>query len=74
MNQSQFIRKVSKYGKVEAIKEGIVFTLLLTGSGLMKSSTVSEIGKLAIEYMGDKYPNIEVMSNDENYFLIILKP
>lgn len=62
-----------KYGTIQLIKEGVVFTLLITGTGLSNWATVNEIMKLVTDYTKDKYPNIEAMRNDDSFYCLILK-
>jgi predicted YcjX-like family ATPase len=65
--------KLSEFGNIEVIKEGIVFTLLLTGNGLSKSGVVTKIQTLVLEAVADRFPIIEAMKNTNNFFLLILK-
>jgi len=67
-------KKLFDFGNVETLKEGIVFTLLITGENLSHWNTISKIHDLVLDYVGDKYPNIEVAKNDKTFFLLILKP
>lgn len=67
-------RKLSRYGDIQIIKEGVVFSLLITGTGLSKSNIMKEIPDLVLGYAGDKYPFIEAMRNEETFFCLILKP
>ena len=64
---------LSKFGYIQIIKEGIVFSLLITGEGLAKSSTVNNIQMQVMEYAVEKYPFIEAMRNDDYFFCMILK-
>ncbi len=63
-----------KHGMLEICKEGLVFTVLLTGTNLSKSEVVMKIQKDVLEYAGAKYPVIEAMRNDNTFFCLILKP
>jgi hypothetical protein len=67
-------KDLSEYGVVKVLKEGFVFTLLITGKDMSKYTIVNNIQKLVLDYVGDKYPIIEVLNNSENFLLYILKP
>lgn len=54
-------------------KCGVVFTLLLTGTGLSHWNTVNEIMQDVLAVVGEKYTNIETMRNDDNFYCLILK-
>ena len=58
--------------KIELIKAGNVFTLLLKGEGLSNWETVNYINNLCLESFGDKYQMIEAMKNDNDFFLLVL--
>jgi hypothetical protein len=62
------------YGDITVLKEGVVFTVFITGKDLYNWEKVNKIQKAVLEYAGDKYPKIEVLKNDDTYFLLILKP
>lgn len=64
---------LSKHGQIEVIKDGYVFTLLMTGKQLSKWTTVSEIQENVLKYLGGKFPNIEVMRNEKEYFCLVLR-
>lgn len=66
--------KLSKHGNIQIIKEGVVFTLLLTGEKLSNAKTVQAIQQNVLEYAGEKYPLIEAIRNDESFFCMILAP
>lgn len=74
MTQGQLIRSLSKYGDVQMVKAGYVFTLLLTGTGLSKMETWLKIQQLCTDFCGDKYPVIEVLKTEDTFFLAVLKP
>jgi nucleoid-associated protein YejK len=65
---------LSKHGKVEICKADYVFTLLITGEGLSKSSVHQEIMKAVSDYCRHNYPYVEIMSNSDCYWCIVLKP
>lgn len=66
--------QLSQIATIAVIKQGYVFTLLLVGSGLSNWTTVNKIQSIVLDEVGNKYSIIEAMRNDENYFLLILKP
>ena len=66
--------RLCKFGIPQVVKEGLVFTVLITGKGLEKSETVTAIQELVLDYAVDKYPLIEAVKNEDEFFLIILKP
>ena len=47
-------RKLCKYGLVQIIKEGYVFTVLITGANLSNYKNVSGIQKDIIDYAGSQ--------------------
>lgn len=73
-NIENLMSALSEFGQVEICKAGYVFTLLMTGKGLTKSTTMNSIQMMVLEFTGDDYPTIECMRNDENYVCIVLKP
>lgn len=66
--------KLCKYGTPQIVKEGVVFTVLITGAGLTSSKSVMDLQELILSCAGDKFPIIEAFKNDENFFCLILKP
>lgn len=66
--------KLCKYGALKIVKQGVVFTVMLTGQNLSKWETVHKLQELILEYAGEQYPLIEAMVNDETFFCLILKP
>lgn len=71
---SQLQDALSKFGNIRILKEGPVFNLLMTGTGLDKSSAVTKIQELVLQYAQKKYPIIESMVNDDTLFSVVLKP
>lgn len=65
-------QKLSKYGTPQIVKEGVVFTVLITGKDLSNFEKWSNIQKLVIDYAGKKYPKIEAFVNEETFFCLIL--
>lgn len=66
--------ELSKFGELQICKEGFVFTVLITGEKLSNWVTAMGIQKLITDYAGDKYPIVECLRDDENFFCIVLKP
>jgi len=62
--------KLCKFGNPQVVKRGLVFTVFLTGENLTKWETVDKISRLSLECAGEKYPTIEVIKNEENFFLL----
>lgn len=73
MNLDNLIHKLSKKGTVQLCKEGYVFTLLMTGKKLDNWQTVYTIQQEVVEYVGEKYPLIECMRNDEYFLCLVLR-
>jgi hypothetical protein len=69
-------KTLSKYGIVEVIKDDFVFTLLMKKDkeSLTRFMVPLTIMKLCCDYLGDSKPNIEVMKNEEDFLLLVLKP
>ncbi len=65
--------KLSKYGVIAVLNAGLVFTLLIHGYNLSNMRNLHEIHELINEATQSKYPFIEVMRNEENYLIIVLK-
>lgn len=71
--KEQLIKSLSKFGDVQVYKEGSVFTLLITGTGLSSTETFLAIHRLVKEIQG-RYKNVEVLKNDDTFYLVVLKP
>ena len=66
-----------KYGNVEVIKNDYVFTLLMTKSNqynLTSGQIPLKVLGIVTSYLGQEKSKIEVMKNEEDYLLLILKP
>ena len=74
MTIDQLKMKLSKNWTIQLCKEGVVFTLLITGNGLSNFKTFNEIMGDIVEATKSKYPNIEAIKNDDTFFCAILKP
>lgn len=64
--------------EIQILKEGVVFTALLTKSPKGKSLTAMEnwmefFGAVT-KYTSEKYPIVECMKNEQEYALIVLRP
>lgn len=66
--------ELSKLGHILTLKEGVVFTLLMTGKGINKASMFLKVQGLVNDDASEKYPLIEAMNTTDEIFFIILKP
>lgn len=66
--------KLCRYGNLQILKEGVVFSVLITGKGMTNSDSVIKIKELIMSYVGEKFPIIEAMRNEEDFLCLILKP
>lgn len=73
MTIEEFKTKLCDFGSPQIVKKGIVFTVLITGKDLSKSTTVVALQSLIIKYAAKEYPIIEVLKNDDTFFCMILK-
>jgi hypothetical protein len=74
MNTDKLIEKLSKKGTVHVCKKGFVFTLFMTGKGLSDMKKLGDISKQVLDEFGGAYPIIEVMQNEDDFILMILRP
>ncbi len=74
MTEHQLRVKLSKFGNIQVMKAGLVFSLFITGTKLANATTVFDIQKSVTDFCGDKYPNIEAFRNDDTFFFMVLKP
>lgn len=74
MTLDELKKVLSAFAHIQIIKEGYVFTVLMTGKGLSNSQRVMSIQKHIMNYTADKYPLIEAIRNDDTFFCLILKP
>lgn len=74
MTYHQLKMQLSKIGTIQSIKQGYVFTLLLTGQKLSSMDTYVQITKLVTEFTKNKYPIVECLHNSDSFFLMVLKP
>ncbi|KXX72743.1 helix-turn-helix domain-containing protein [Flammeovirga sp. SJP92] len=70
----KLIYKLSKFGKVEVCKDGgEIFTLLMTGKNLANNSVLMGITCVVVDMVSKKYPTIDIMKNDDNFQLMVLR-
>lgn len=73
----EMTNELIKYGNIEVIKNDYVFTLLMTKANeysLTSGQIPLKVLGIVTSYLGQEKPNIEVMKNEEDYLLLILKP
>lgn len=72
---SKLTELLSKIGIVEVIKDDYVFTLYMINDTkfLSDHKAVFNVLEIVLKHIPDK-PKIEVMKNDDNFILLILKP
>lgn len=73
----EITNELIKYGNIEVIKNDYVFTLLMTKANeysLNSGQIPLKVLGIVTSYLGQEKPNIEVMKNEEDYLLLILKP
>jgi len=73
----EMTNELLKYGNIEVIKNDYVFTLLITKENeysLTSGQIPLKVLGIVTSYLGQEKPNIEVMKNEEDYLLLILKP
>lgn len=68
----ELLNELTPFGEVLAIKNDYVFTLLMRITDC-QASKVLKIVDLAAESVPDK-EKIELMKNDDQYLLLVLKP
>lgn len=67
-------QKLCAFGFPLIVKEGVVFTVLIKGKNLSQYKNVEAIQNLILGYAGEKYPLIEAMVNEDEFFCLVLKP
>lgn len=72
----KLIYELSKLGIVQSIKNDFVFTLLMTKDkqDLSSNQIPFKVMELVVDFVGKDKPNIEVMKNEAEFLLLILKP
>jgi hypothetical protein len=73
MNTDKLHKRLGKFGSVEMLKAGTVFTLLITGTNLSNMIKVLEIKAMVTDFLGDNYPVVECLKNDDTFFLMVLR-
>jgi len=76
LDKIQIEDKLKRFGVVEVLKIGHKFTMLIIAceNSLDKLSTFNEINKTLTDLgVLDVYPNISVLKNEEDYFLLMLE-
>ena len=70
------VEELSKIGNVEVIKNDYVFTLFMTKNNfpLTSNGNPNNIMKIITEWMGEEKQKIELIKNEGDFMLIILKP
>nr|WP_317631824.1 hypothetical protein [uncultured Flavobacterium sp.] len=64
-------KKLSELGQIEVLKNDYVFTLLMITPKAPK--IILEVLEIILSHVKDK-PNTEIIKNENDYILIILKP
>lgn len=64
--------KIPKLPKRKSLER--IITVLITGANLSNYENVQNILRDILEYAGEKYPMIEAMKNDNNFYCLVLKP
>lgn len=70
----EIAKELSKYGKIEVLKVGYVFTLIMTGKNIESFKVVEGIQSIINKHIVSDFPIVEVYKNEENFLLIVLKP
>lgn len=66
--------ELSQYGEVQVCKKGFVFVLLMTGLKNQSIGLISKIQMLVLNFTEGKFPAIEILKNDKDFIIIVLKP
>lgn len=74
--KQDLIRALSTFGHVKVAKPGSVLTIFLLRDKkpLSNGFDVVMYQQRILDIVGDRYPLIEVMVNDDDYFLLVLTP
>lgn len=66
--------QLSEYGKIEVLRASKhIATILITGCELDKLSIYNDLTSIILNKLNGEYPTIEVLKNDSNFFLMVLK-
>ncbi|TPG44350.1 hypothetical protein [Flavobacterium pectinovorum] len=68
---NKLYQDLSKFGNVEVMNAGIVFTVLITGTDLTHS--VFNVIGIINNWQKGKFPMVEILRNTDNFILVILK-
>lgn len=73
---TEMTKELSKLGIVQVIKNDLVFTLFMTKDkqNLSSGQIPFKVLEIATSYLGSEKPSIEVMKNEEDWLLLVLKP
>jgi hypothetical protein len=67
-------KELSRFSTIEVFKVGDrILTILLTGTGLDSMDVYNRITDIFMGELVKTYPYVEVMKNENNYFLLVLK-
>jgi len=65
---------LSKFGNVQLLREGKCFSMLITGDGLSNWNTYNKILGLVSDFTKEKYPIVEAIKNEKDFFCMVLVP
>ncbi|MBP4139974.1 hypothetical protein [Flavobacterium geliluteum] len=73
---TEITQQLSKIGIVQVIKNDFVFFLFMTKDkqDLSSNQIPFQVLEICSNYLGYEKPMIEIMKNEENYLILILKP
>ena len=73
---AEITNELSKIGTVQVIKNDFVFSLLMTKDKQNLSDGMVSLKVLDVvtNYLGNEKPIVEVMKNEEDFLILILKP
>jgi len=72
----EITNELSKLGIVQSIKNDYVFTLLMTKDkqDLTSNGIPMKVLDIVTSWVGNEKSTIEIMKNEEDFLLLILKP
>lgn len=68
---NKLYQDLSKFGNVEVLNVGIVFTVLITGTDLTYS--VWNVIRIINNWQKGKFTMVEILRNNDNFILVVLK-
>lgn len=73
---TEMTKELSKLGTVQVIKNDFAFTLFMTKDkqNLSSLQIPFKVLEITTKYLGSEKPYIEVMKNEEDFLLLVLKP